>query len=57
MSECTKCLNAVPALSACGKRPCNWIWPHDFECIMTVLEFPEAHDCEWFIEMKKEDVV
>lgn len=51
MSQCNNCLNAVPALSACSKKPEDWLWPNEYECIMSMAEFPAAIDCEWSMEM------
>ena len=51
MSQCNGCLNALPALSACSKKPADWLWPQDYECIMKMDAFPAAIDCEWSMEL------
>jgi len=57
MSECDRCLNCVPALSACGKIQADWIWPNDHECIMHETAFPEAFGCEWSMELEAGEVI
>jgi hypothetical protein len=51
MTDCIKCLNRVPALSACGKKIKEWLWPQDYECLMEINDFPEATECEWSMEL------
>lgn len=50
MAECECCINALPTLMGCRKRRVDMQWPADYECLMEMNDFPEAHDCEWHIE-------
>jgi len=57
MTQCNKCLNTVPALTAGGKRENYWLWPQDFECIMEMGDFPMVTDCKWAMELNAGEAI